>query len=282
MSRQNQLKTLLNWNEMTDISEFLAAWLHEDLIYGKEQKLFEKYYRSYKNFFGDYIQYHYNNQTQELMHILANLRQPEALEVGCGCGTESIWMALQGATVTGIDIQADRLEVARKRQKIVERSLQKQLSCSFEKRSIFELDREQKYDVIWMEQAFHHIEPRQVAVDKLSVLVKDGGFIVISESNAWNPLTQLAFYKKRGFSTIKEYTDNAGVIHQYGDERILTAKKLSTEFEKRKISATKVRYFRLFPNAKWAKHLKKLESYVPQWFVFPFTHYNYVGQKIAN
>ena len=225
MSQQNRVKTLPNWNEMTNISEFLAAWFQEELIEGKEQKIFDKYYRSYKNFFGEYIKYHYTNQTQELMKILAELSQPQLLEVGCGCGTESIWMALQGATVTGIDIQADRLEVARKRQKIVEQSLDKKLSCSFEKRSIFELDSNKKYDVIWMEQAFHHIEPRQVAVDKLSTLLKDGGFIVISESNAWNPLAQIVLYKKRGFSTIKEYTDDAGVIHQYGDERILTAQK---------------------------------------------------------
>ncbi|MGF1542105.1 MAG: class I SAM-dependent methyltransferase, partial [Pleurocapsa sp.] len=225
------------------------------------------------------IQYHYTNQTQELMNILADLHQPQVLEVGCGCGTESIWMALQGATVTGIDIQTDRLEVAKKRQKIVEQSLQRELSCSFEKRSIFELDSEQKYDVIWMEQAFHHIEPRQLAIDKLAALVKDGGFIVISESNAWNPLTQISFFKKRGFSTIKQYSDDAGIIHQYGDERILTANKLATEFKKRKISLKKVRYFRLFPNSKRTEKIQNLEKYIPQWFVFLFTHYNYVGQK---
>jgi 2-polyprenyl-3-methyl-5-hydroxy-6-metoxy-1,4-benzoquinol methylase len=278
MSQLNRV-TLPDWNQMNTIAEFLAAWFEEDLIGGTEQKLFDRYYRSYKNRFGDYIQYHYTNQTQELMDILGDLDQPRVLEVGCGCGTESIWMALQGATVTGIDIQTDRLEVAQKRQKIVEQSLKGELSCSFAKRSIFELDSEEKYDVIWMEQAFHHIEPRQVAVDKLAALVKKGGFIVISESNAWNPLTQIMLYKSRGFSTIKEYSDDAGVVHQYGDERILTANKLATEFNKRNIALAKVRYFRLFPNTKWAKKLQGIENYIPQWFVCPFTHYNYVGQK---
>ena len=144
-----------------NISDFLAIWLKQDLLSGEEKRSFDNYYKSYKKFFGKYTKFHYNQQTKELMETLRNFHRPLCLEIGCGCGTESLWIAYRGgAIVKGIDIKEERLKVARKRKEILEETINMSLPCSFEKRSLFELEEKNKFDIIWMEQTLHHLEPR--------------------------------------------------------------------------------------------------------------------------
>ena len=268
--------------DVNNISDFLAFWLETDLLSGKEKRVFDCYYYSYKKLFNEYIKFHYSQQTKELMNAIGRFNSPRCLEIGCGCGIESLWMAYRGeATVTGIDIREDRLDVARRCKEILEMQISKSLPCLFEKCSLFDVEGENKFDIIWMEQTFHHIEPRTMALDKISELVKDGGFVMISESNAWNPLLQTILVLRRGFSTVKEYVDESGRKNQYGNERILTSQKLCKELEKRRILKRSVRYFRVLPNKSWGR-LVALEKKIPQWILPLFTHYNYVGQKALN
>lgn len=46
---------------------------------------------------------------------LGDVRDKRVLELGCGSGTISIWLALQGAITTGIDVSDQTLEIARRR-----------------------------------------------------------------------------------------------------------------------------------------------------------------------
>ena len=192
--------------DVGNISDFLVIWLEQDLLSGEEKKVFDSYYYSYKKLFDEYIKFHYSQQTKELMDILGKFDRPKCIDIGCGCGIESLWMAYrEEAVVTGIDIIQDRLNVARRCKEILEMQINKSLSCSFKKCSLFDIKGKNKFDIIWMEMTLHHLEPRAMALDKISELVKDGGFVVITEVNAWNPLLQAEFVLKRGFSTVKEY-----------------------------------------------------------------------------
>jgi 2-polyprenyl-3-methyl-5-hydroxy-6-metoxy-1,4-benzoquinol methylase len=266
--------------DIENISHFLQIWLEKKLLDELNHKIFSRYYYNYKKCWNDYIKYHYTNQTRELMQVLAKIDHPNVLEVGCGCGTESLWMAYHGANVIALDIKTDRLAVAEKRQAIMEECLEKKINCSFQAKSVFDLCSNQQFDVIWMEQALHHIEPRSEALDKLSDLLKPTGFIVISETNALNPLIQIQLLKTRGLKTIVEYKDSNGIKHMYGNERVLTLKQLSSELRKRNIIKQAGRYFRVFPNRPWSIYFMELEKNIPNWFVPIFTHYNYVGKKI--
>ena len=270
-------------SDVNSISDFLAIWLEQDILSGEEKEVFDSYYYSYKKLFDKYIKFHYSQQTKELMDILGKINKPQCLEIGCGCGIESLWMAYQGgATVTGIDIIENRLKVARRCKEILEIQINKILPCSFEKCSLFDIVDGNKYDIIWMEQTFHHLEPRAMALDKISELVKNGGFVIISEANAWNPLFQAMLLLRRGLPTVGEYVDESGRKHQFGNERILTSQKLCKELEDRRVLKRSVRYFRILPNKSWAHHLVGLERRTPQWLLPLFTHYNYVGQKELN
>lgn len=275
-------KQTLNYDSFTtikNISDFLHIWLKNQYLDGFHQKILNEYYSNYKKNWNEYIQFHYTNQTFELMEILSKIDQPKVLEVGCGCGTESLWIAYHGTDVTAIDISHDRLSVAQERKKSIEKCLNKKIKCSFELKSLFDLDINNQFDIIWMEQALHHIEPRSEALDRLCDLLKPKGFIVISEANALNPLIQLHLLKRRGLKTIREYVDNNGIKHIYGNERVLTLHQLSIEFSKRNIVQQTGRYFRVFPNKYWATYFLKVEKYIPSWLTPIFTHYNYVGKK---
>jgi ubiquinone/menaquinone biosynthesis C-methylase UbiE len=257
----------------------LEVWLTRDLLPSEEKEIFQSYYSSYIRCFSDYTKYHYNQQTKELIKVIQEKQSPHILEVGYGCGTESLWMAYQGGLVRGIDISSDKFKVANERKQILEKYSGKNLICSFEQKSLFDIEEDEQYDIIYLELSLHHIEPREKALDKLSKLLKIGGLILVTECNAWNPLLQFLYFKKRGFSTVKTFKDANGKENLYGDERVFTANWLESSLLKRGISRKSLQYFRLFPNTKLADNLMLLENKIPQWFVPLFTHYSYTGIK---
>lgn len=263
--------------QFASAAEWLNFWLLEDRLGVNQQKVFNKYYHSFKKNFEKYIQHHYSSQIREAEDVISKLDKPSVLEIGCGCGTESIWLGIKGASVTGVDLQKDRLDVAQARLEYTRDILGFQVDVKFKMASVFEIDNSEKFDVIWMEQAFHHIEPRRAFIQKLSHLLKTGGQVIISEANAWNPLLQMQLFKQRGLETIKEYQDKAGVKHMYGNERILTAGSLSKQLQRAGFSVRSVRYYRISPNRPWADNLLELEPYIPNWLAPVYTHYNLVA-----
>lgn len=265
------------------ISDFLAEWLETAILPEKEQAIFDRYYHSYRKYFGPYVRKHYAGQSLEIMDLLSELRgvvSARVLEVGAGCGTEALWFALANASVMSIDIDQDRLLVARSRQGIIENQFGRNLDLEFKKVSFFEAEIAQEFDIIWMEQTFHHLEPREKVYSNVSRALKPHGYVVISDTNGWNPLIQAALLRKRGWETIVEKALSDGSTVQYGDERITVPTVLKRGFEKTGIDLVSLRYYRMLPNAGWAQKFAFIERKVPNFLkTFLFTHYNYVGQK---
>lgn len=201
------------------------------------------------------------------------------LEVGCGCGTESLWFAMSGASVVGIDVNGRRIPVARERAKYVREVLGVEVDASFIKESIFDFQDAAGFDVIWMEPAFHHIEPRSVLPMALSRLVRSNGHVVISEANGWNPLLQLALFRQRGFQTVRESIDSAGRRSLYGVERVTTASRISKQFASEGFEEVSRRYFRVLPSGRLIERLAWIEDRAPQWLAPIYSHYNVVLRK---
>jgi len=261
-----------------DISEFLSVWLDNEMLSSENSTVFNRYYRSYKRCFGKYIRYYYRRQTKEIMDIIDKFKNPSILDVGCGCGTETLWFAyklkdLGGSSVTAIDIDEKMLDTARERQQIIESEIKQDLPVVFSKKSILDLSCDVKYDVIWMEQAFHHLEPRDDVLRKLSDLTKPGGYLVFSESNAWSPINQLFLLWHRGFSTV--YWKNGVMI---GNERILTPKALKNNLQKNGFDNVDYQYFRMLPNEKWADYFLYPNAKLP--LAFLYTHYSLIAKKV--
>lgn len=261
------------------IADFLQWWLRNDVLPPPHAATFKTYYGGYIGRFGRYVRHHYANQTREICDFIRESSAPRLLEVGGGCGTEALWFALRGARVVAVDINEDRLAVARARQAIVEKAIGRRLDLEFRSCSLFEIRESGGFDLIWMEQAFHHVEPRDEVYSTIARLLAPGGRIVISEANGWNPLLQLVLFRRRGFRTIVDRTTADGQRILYGNERITVPSAMSHGFEAAGVRREAVRYFRAFPNVAGADALQPLERLIPSYAAPLFSHYNYIGRK---
>lgn len=260
-----------------DISDWLAWWFDEPKLVPSDQLIFDTYYSSYRKCFSKYLRRHYTRQTAPALSLIE--KGARILEIGCGCGTESLWFAMQGASVVGVDLNESRLSVARARARYLKEQLGTQLDVEFINASFFELGYAESFDLIWMEQAFHHVEPRKHVPAKINQMLRAGGYVVISEANGWNPFLQLLLFRQRGLATVKEYTDGYGNAHLYGVERITTSQMISRQFSNAGFKLISKEYFRIFPNGSFVDYFEWIETYVPSWLLPAFTHFNVVLRK---
>lgn len=261
------------------ISDFLHLWLTRDLLAPAQQETLNGYYAGYRRRFSERLKHYYRRQIEDVLELIESRPGARVLEIGCGTGTESLWMAMRGATIEAIELSKERFEVAKARKAVVESDLGRKLACEFVNGSLLDIDAAEQYDIVWMEQAFHHLEPRDEVVDKIAGLMKPGGHVVVSEANGLNPLLQAQLFLQRGFKTLGEFADESGRLYPYGNERILSASGLARTLARAGIQTVSVEHFRIFPNsAVWDNRLG-VERAVPQWLRPLFTHYNYVGRK---
>lgn len=274
------MKEVTKINDWGDISEWLEWWLSQPRLTSKYQNVLEKYYSSYKEFFPRYIKEHYTRQTKEVTDFVLKSESIRILEVGCGCGTESLWFGLQGASVIGIDLNKERLAVAGERRKLIEKKLGLNLDVNFKCSNFFDFDCSEKFDLVWMEQAFHHVEPRNQVPSKIASLLRPGGHVILSEANAWNPLIQLHLFRKRGFRTLREYYDSDGKKHMYGNERVTTPGSIAMLFvDQNSFQKLSASYFRTLPNFNAVEKFSWVDQFVPNWLAPAFTHFNIVFKK---
>ena len=253
-----------------DAADFLAGWFDGGRLPPAQQAVLDGYYAGYRRHFGPRLRHFYADQLREV----TALARPGArlLEIGCGCGTESLWLAQRGAQVTAVDVRQDRLDVAQARAEAL------RLDIAFARTNLLDLPTSDPFDIVWMEQAFHHLEPRDEVVRHIAALLKPGGHLAISEANGANPFIQAQLFARRGFKTIDTY-DDGGVRRPYGNERVMSAATLSRLFAEAGIECESLRWFRLWPNRPWAEALAGVERW--RWLPTPlFTHYNYVGRKV--
>ena len=265
-----------------DIAEFLEVWLSNDLLDHDSAQVFAAYYASYLKSFTPRMRGFYGSQIREVEGVLAQKPGASILEVGCGLGTESLWLALRGAKVSAIDIRQDRVNTAQARQSVLEREIGRAVNCTFDLGTFLELDNRTPVDMIWMEQAFHHLEPRRDVVRKTADLLKPGGHLIISEANALNPLLQLELFIRRGIPRVATQEGPDGKHLPYGVERVTTAGALARMFERVGVQRVSVRHFRMFPNRPVFDRFTGIENSLASNALAPlFTHFNYVGQKAA-
>jgi len=257
----------------TRADEFLSWWLEEPRLSEGQEVDLRRYYKSYTVNFGKHIRYWYSYQIDAMTDRIKKNSGLSILDVGCGCGTETLWMAMNGASVVGLDVSPEKIEVANARKAVLEKQ-GFNLDVSFICEGVMSLDTLQKWDVIWMEQAFHHLEPRDKVVLKLDSLLEDNGELVFIEANAWNPLLQWLLFRGRGFNTVIEHE---GTI--WGNERIIVPLALINLFDKLGYSKKKLEYFRVLPNRNFSNELLTWERITPQVLKPAFTHYHLILQK---
>lgn len=261
------------------IDEFLNFWLENDVLEGADRAEFRSYYANYLKSFGDYTRHYFAEQTREISQQIRAAGAPALLEIGTGCGTEALWFAILGAKVTTIDLNPDRMRVAKARKRWLEEHMGLVLDIEFGEMSVFDFQPTKQFDLIWMEQTYHHIEPREQLGPKLLAMLRPGGHCHICEVNGWNPLLQLLFIKERGFKTKTFFTDEAGNKVPYGNERITTPIALRRSLRRAGFASASSRNYRLLPNSNPPRSWLGVERAILKFLPVLSTHYNVEAVK---
>lgn len=265
-------------------SNFLLQWFSHKYWDYQNETIFVKYYKSYLKQFPQYTRNSYDLRLKPVIDIINNKNDINLLEIGSGCGTEALYFSMLGCSVTGVEFQKQMVDVALKRKYILEDKLNNALDCNFINQSILDYDKDKKFDIIWMEETFHHLEPRELIIDKITSLLKPGGYLIISETNYLNIMIQVKYFIIRGFRTTYTQCDDSGRKHIIGHERILRAKKLASHFEKKNIDIINIRYYRLLPNIFKQNNFytiinEQFNKIIPSFIKkFLAIQYNYVGK----
>lgn len=111
--------------------------------------------------------------------LLGDLSGLRVLDVGCGDGSNSMLLALQGAVVTGVDISANAIEVAKERARINKVDDRTRFICApFEDASLPAAS----FDVIWIDAVLHHLIPvLPESLRQLRRLRAKGGVLIATE-----------------------------------------------------------------------------------------------------
>ncbi|MCV2884063.1 bifunctional 2-polyprenyl-6-hydroxyphenol methylase/3-demethylubiquinol 3-O-methyltransferase UbiG [Aestuariibacter sp. AA17] len=101
------------------------------------------------------------------------------VDVGCGGGILSEAMARQGADVTGIDMAADSLEVAKLH------GLETQIRVDYQQTTAeaFAQSHREQFDVVTCLEMLEHVPDPASVVKACSEMVKPGGFVFFSTLN---------------------------------------------------------------------------------------------------
>ena len=171
--------------------------------YGKEDsKTLRRYYSDWikrKKYFDYVIQY----TALRHKHLLKILKKGmKVLDTGCGTGTEVILYGVNGAEVLGIDISSARLKLAQKRKNYYEKLLKTKLNINFKLKNVFTISG--SFDVIWVNEAISHIHPFDDFIRFCYNRLKDGGRLIIADTNKLNPVF---FYRAK-----KEQKKSGGII----------------------------------------------------------------------
>ena len=279
-----------------DSGDFLYWWFEKPRLEGRADVTFSKYYTNYENNFHGYLRGIWSDRHLELDQELDALKKKgcvDILDLGCGTGSVSLYMGhkLQGTgKILGIDINKERLFCAKERKRAMERELGITIECEFSESNVLSLPLDRKFDFIYLEEAFHHMEPRYSIVRKICRLLKGGGILIISEVNAYNPFMLIRVFLKRGFRTVKEKVGEDGKFYLYGDEHVITARQVARLFGDYDLRVVSLRYFRI-ACTKLAKAVDRDGRYLigleRRLCEIPFlskglsVHYNMVLQKVA-
>tara|TARA_B100000941_G_scaffold262447_1_gene215228 strand:- start:402 stop:1250 length:849 start_codon:yes stop_codon:yes gene_type:complete len=277
-----------------NISQFLQFSIaSRNFLSETNRKEFSRYYSSsIKNFDQATIK-NYEEQTKEINEIIKNKKNLKILDIGTGCGTEAIWFAMNNADVTSIDIKDKRLKVAEERKHFLENKFHIKLNLNLLNDDFFEFHKKfdsEPFDVIWLEQAYHHIEPREKLIPALRDLLKKDGYLIFSEANALNPFIQISLYCYRmvsfksifkGYKTIDIWINSKGNKQTYGVERITRKSTLKKSLKKNNFEIKSEKFFRVFPNKTYLRSLYFIEKLPSKIFPFIFSHYNIVSKKLG-
>ncbi|MCP4675119.1 MAG: methyltransferase domain-containing protein [Deltaproteobacteria bacterium] len=143
---------------------------------------------------------HYSCSFQKAAEfLLGSHKKGKIIDLGCGCGTQSIYLASKGADVLGLDMDTRALKILKKRKRYYEESMKKELSIKVEEKNSFEFEYEKAAPIAGMYSmfAFNMMQPSGRLVDKIDRFMNKGSRIAIIDGNNMAWYSRIAPWRRR-------------------------------------------------------------------------------------
>lgn len=213
------------------------------------------YYSNYNLKNANYYGHYYAQRVRDAVNFVLNSLSPSVLDAGCGVGSESLLFSLLGANVIGVDLNKERLMVAKARIKYYEDKFGRDLPVKFILKNILKFHKPERFDLIWVLESISHIHPIEGFLKIVRENLKPEGIIIISDTNKFNPYARFKAWKvhrKEGLYTSVKDPESLELV-PYAQERIFTILGIKGFLEKNG--------FKVF--------LPRCSGYIPQLPLFP-------------
>jgi len=155
---------------------------------------YEEWDRIYRKFPLEVLPWELGRPRKVLVDLVEKglIPKGKALDICCGAGTNTVYLAEKGFQVTGIDISSKAVEYARKKAE------QANVKINFMVQNFLKLPfQDEEFDFVFDMGCFHHVEveDRNTFIKRISrVLKNDGLYLLICFSYkngpAWNHFTK--------------------------------------------------------------------------------------------
>jgi len=237
-NRSHDFKTLT----YAEFVEFFCHLLFEEIHFRQKNNLEYSYLKKkyQNNFFsenGTVIPITTRGYAERLMLLMQQIKRIKGevtlLDVGCGCGSEALLLSLLGVKVVGVDVVPDRIKFARSRIGYYQQFSKDLLSIQFVNSDVFRyLASSDRFNIIWMIEAISHVHPAEEFIQLAFERLHDNGFLIISDSNALNPVSCYRSARMRGSLRWYSSSANYGEPVEIAQERIFSVFSMERKLKK--------------------------------------------------
>jgi len=135
----------------------------------------------------------------------------EILDIGCGTGTLSLYLASLKNYVKGIDISSNAIKTC----KINAKKFKLEKNTDFQEIDFSKTTIRKKFDIVLCIELLEHLPRETLAISRIFDYLKNNGILIISVPSIKSPLYQLGI--------IKKFNKRVGHLRRYSSE---TLKKL--------------------------------------------------------
>lgn len=110
------------------------------------------------------------------------LKNKKVLEIGCGYGSLSVYMAKKGAKVTGIDLSSEAIKISKRNASLNNQKI------TLKQASGEDLPfKDKSFDLVVCCETLEHIPNYKKAIDEIIRVIESSGKIIITAPNSLNP-----------------------------------------------------------------------------------------------
>jgi len=140
----------------------------------------------------------YSSRRSHAVKAILDTESPYVFDAGCGYGSESFLFAALGAKVLAVDISAEQIKIAKKRQHYYEEVFGKILDITFIAADLEEYILEMKnLSLTWFASVLAAVRNQNKFLKMAYDVTRPGGQIMITDMNLLNPLFLIREWYRR-------------------------------------------------------------------------------------